>query len=100
VYDDAARRIVDAVLEGFNGTIFAYGQTSTGKTYSMEGNVDSQEHKGIILHAFDHIFAHISSVKDVTFPSARQANYISIGADRRPGCAAAVGRRSVGIGRR
>ena len=29
--------IVDRVLEGFNATIFAYGQTSTGKTYTMEG---------------------------------------------------------------
>ena len=67
VYDDAARPIVDAVLEGFNGTIFAYGQTGTGKTYTMEGIVDDQENKGIILHAFDHIFAHISKVKDVTF---------------------------------
>ena len=67
VYDDAARPIVDAVLEGFNGTIFAYGQTGTGKTYTMEGVVENQEHKGIILHAFDHIFAHISTVKDITF---------------------------------
>jgi len=67
IYDDAGRPIVDAVLEGFNGTIFAYGQTGTGKTYTMEGVVDNQEHKGIILHAFDHIFAHISSVKDREF---------------------------------
>jgi kinesin family protein 3/17 len=67
VYDDAARPIVDAVLEGFNGTIFAYGQTGTGKTYSMEGVVNNEEHKGIILHAFDHIFSHISTVKDTTF---------------------------------
>jgi len=29
---------VDSVLEGFNGTIFAYGQTGTGKTFTMEGN--------------------------------------------------------------
>ncbi|WP_304937799.1 kinesin family protein, partial [Dubosiella newyorkensis] len=55
------------VLEGFNGTIFAYGQTGTGKTYTMEGVVENQDHKGIILHAFDHIFAHISTVKDITF---------------------------------
>lgn len=29
--------IVNEVLEGFNCTIFAYGQTGTGKTYTMEG---------------------------------------------------------------
>lgn len=67
IYDDCARPIVDAVLEGFNGTIFAYGQTGTGKTYTMEGEVTSEEDKGIILHAFDHIFAHISQVKDREF---------------------------------
>jgi len=28
---------VNEVLEGYNCTIFAYGQTGTGKTYTMEG---------------------------------------------------------------
>ena len=67
IYDDAGRPIVQAVLEGFNGTILAYGQTGTGKTYTMEGVVDNEEHKGIILRSFDHIFAYISTVKDKEF---------------------------------
>jgi hypothetical protein len=29
-----------SVLEGYNGTIFAYGQTGTGKTFTMEGNIN------------------------------------------------------------
>lgn len=37
IYDEAVRPIVDSVLAGFNGTVFAYGQTGTGKTYTMEG---------------------------------------------------------------
>ena len=37
VYDYTARSVVDSVLEGFNGTVFAYGQTSSGKTFTMEG---------------------------------------------------------------
>lgn len=37
VYDQVCKPIVDSVLEGYNGTIFAYGQTGTGKTYTMEG---------------------------------------------------------------
>ena len=67
IYDDIARPIVEAVLDGFNGTVFAYGQTGTGKTYTMEGVIQADEHKGVILHAFDHIFAHISNVKDKEF---------------------------------
>jgi kinesin family protein 3/17 len=67
IYDDAARPIVDSVLEGYNGTIFAYGQTGAGKTYTMEGEITSEADKGIILHAFDHIFAYISKIKNKTF---------------------------------
>eukprot|EP01018_Ginkgo_biloba_P020680 Gb_35173 [translate_table: standard] len=37
IYDQAITPIVNEVLEGFNCTIFAYGQTGTGKTYTMEG---------------------------------------------------------------
>ncbi|XP_042463003.1 kinesin-like protein KIN-5C isoform X1 [Zingiber officinale] len=37
LYDQAVVPIVREVLEGFNCTIFAYGQTGTGKTYTMEG---------------------------------------------------------------
>lgn len=37
VYKTVCQPIVDSVLEGYNGTIFAYGQTGTGKTYTMEG---------------------------------------------------------------
>ncbi|XP_052172781.1 kinesin-like protein KIN-5C [Diospyros lotus] len=37
LYDQAIVPIVNEVLEGFNCTIFAYGQTGTGKTYTMEG---------------------------------------------------------------
>lgn len=37
LYNEAFRPLIDSVLDGFNGTIFAYGQTGTGKTYTMEG---------------------------------------------------------------
>lgn len=38
IYNRVCKPIVDGVLEGYNGTIFAYGQTGTGKTYTMEGS--------------------------------------------------------------
>ncbi|XP_051150145.1 kinesin-like protein KIN-5C [Andrographis paniculata] len=44
LYDQAVVPIVNEVLEGFNCTIFAYGQTGTGKTYTMEG--DCKRSKG------------------------------------------------------
>ncbi|XP_031399313.1 kinesin-like protein KIN-5B [Punica granatum] len=39
IYDQAIAPIVNEVLDGFNCTIFAYGQTGTGKTYTMEGGM-------------------------------------------------------------
>lgn len=38
VYDSVAKGIVSSVVEGLNGTIFAYGQTSSGKTFTMQGS--------------------------------------------------------------
>ncbi|XP_017862241.1 PREDICTED: kinesin-like protein KIF3A [Drosophila arizonae] len=64
LYVDTARPIVDKVLEGYNGTILAYGQTGTGKTYTMSGNPDSPQTKGIIPNAFAHIFGHIAKAQD------------------------------------
>ena len=39
LYDETVRPLVDSVLQGFNGTVFAYGQTGTGKTYTMQGDL-------------------------------------------------------------
>ena len=54
VYNLTARPIVDCVLEGYNGTIFAYGQTGTGKTYTMEGVRSSPELKEYDKHLYIH----------------------------------------------
>lgn len=48
IYKKSAFHIVENVLEGYNGTIFAYGQTGCGKTHTMMGNIKNQDEKGII----------------------------------------------------
>uniref|UniRef100_A0A061S6B5 Kinesin-like protein n=1 Tax=Tetraselmis sp. GSL018 TaxID=582737 RepID=A0A061S6B5_9CHLO len=60
LYRVTASPIVDSVLEGYNGTIFAYGQTGTGKSFTMEGKDDPEELRGIIPNSFNHIFGAIS----------------------------------------
>lgn len=52
VFKQAALPIIESVLEGYNGTIFAYGQTGTGKTHTMEGLKADPVHKGIIPRTF------------------------------------------------
>ena len=54
LYDQAIHPIVNTVLEGFSCTIFAYGSTGTGKTYTMEGECRRAEASisflGLLLH--------------------------------------------------
>ena len=61
IYDEVAFPIVDSIFQGYNGTIFAYGQTGCGKTFTMMGIVDNPELKGIIPNAFSHIFGFIKT---------------------------------------
>jgi hypothetical protein len=49
---------------GMAGTVFAYGQTSAGKTFTMEGPGDSDDTAGIIKNSFQHIFNQISRTPD------------------------------------
>ncbi|CAD5116966.1 DgyrCDS5804 [Dimorphilus gyrociliatus] len=60
LYDETFRDLVQSVLDGFNGTIFAYGQTGTGKTFTMQGVKNDPEMRGIIPNSFEHIFQHIA----------------------------------------
>ncbi|CAH1099428.1 unnamed protein product [Psylliodes chrysocephalus] len=64
LYSNVAVPIVEQVLEGYNGTIFAYGQSGTGKTYTMIGDVGNPDHQGIIPNIFSHIFAQITLAKN------------------------------------
>ena len=52
-----ASSVVDDVLNGRNGTLFAYGQTSSGKTFTMEGlNVHEPEKQGIVPRIASDLF--------------------------------------------
>lgn len=61
--------IINSVLEGFNGSIMAYGQTSSGKTHTMLGpSIDDDENKGIIPRMVQGIFEKIeSAAEDIEF---------------------------------
>ncbi|MBN3292103.1 KINH protein, partial [Polypterus senegalus] len=64
VYNACARQIVKDVLEGYNGTIFAYGQTSSGKTHTMEGKLHDPDGMGIIPRIVQDIFNYIYSMDE------------------------------------
>ncbi|KAI9316029.1 hypothetical protein BX666DRAFT_2122305 [Dichotomocladium elegans] len=69
VFESVASGLVDRFIDGYNVTILAYGQTSSGKTYTMGTEVRDQsdpEHQGIIPRAMAAIFAHLSGKKSMT----------------------------------
>ncbi|XP_043939543.1 kinesin heavy chain isoform X2 [Protopterus annectens] len=64
VYNACAKQIVKDVLGGYNGTIFAYGQTSSGKTHTMEGKLHDPPQMGIIPRITQDIFSHIFAMDE------------------------------------
>ncbi|KAH6607494.1 hypothetical protein Trco_003807 [Trichoderma cornu-damae] len=62
IFDYSIRPTVDDILNGYNGTVFAYGQTGAGKSYTMMGsNIDDAEQRGVIPRIVEQIFASIMS---------------------------------------
>jgi centromeric protein E len=53
IFENEAKKLVLSALDGYNVTIFAYGQTASGKTFTMRG---TENHLGIIPLALVEIF--------------------------------------------
>ena len=61
VYQEVGHRIIQSTMAGYNGTIFCYGQTSSGKTHTMYG---TEENPGIVRLAAQDIYSIIESTPD------------------------------------
>ena len=59
IYEEVAKPVVEGVFDGWNGSILAYGQTSSGKTFTMQGVLLQEELKGIVPRVVDEIFSFI-----------------------------------------
>ena len=67
VYDACSHDIVHSVIEGYNGTILAYGQTGAGKTYTMSGGTQNYKFRGIIPRAISQVFHEIQNKPELSF---------------------------------
>ena len=83
IYEKTIKKIVESSLIGINGTVFMYGQTGAGKTYTMlgprhENNIENsisvekvsfydeiKENSGILLSALNNFFEMINQVKSI-----------------------------------
>ncbi|KAH0794977.1 Kinesin motor domain containing protein [Histomonas meleagridis] len=64
IYSEMASDIVNGVMNGTNGTIFAYGSTGSGKTFTIMGDA---QNPGIVPLAIDHIFNYIDDHPERSF---------------------------------
>jgi hypothetical protein len=108
MFEDVAKGTVEDVLKGFNGTIFAYGQTGAGKSHrcasplrhsdlsvlgvshSMFGVSDNAALRGIIPRAASHLFEGINNAEDVeevVRVAPCIAALVRLSRDSRPCCA-------------
>ncbi|EGG13785.1 kinesin family member 3 [Cavenderia fasciculata] len=82
VYDDAAKPVIEDIMLGYNGTIFVYGQTSSGKTHTMQGpSIDDPELKGVIPRMINTVFDCITKA-DENIEFIVKASYIEIYMER------------------
>ncbi|KAL7750647.1 hypothetical protein RI367_003989 [Sorochytrium milnesiophthora] len=69
-YDTCVRKLIDKCLEGYNGCIFCYGQSASGKTFTMQGPSDlsmsemsTSDQRGIIQRVAEQITAYAADVQ-------------------------------------
>ncbi|KAK9794064.1 hypothetical protein WJX73_003057 [Symbiochloris irregularis] len=66
VFEQVAQPVVASALEGINGTVFAYGATGSGKTFTVTGGVGRYVDRGLIPRAVSHVFAAAAERPDCT----------------------------------
>uniref|UniRef100_A0A2K5Y6A5 Kinesin-like protein KIF21A n=1 Tax=Mandrillus leucophaeus TaxID=9568 RepID=A0A2K5Y6A5_MANLE len=68
IYIQCIEKLIEGCFEGYNATVFAYGQTGAGKTYTMGTGFDVnivEEEQGIISRAVKHLFKNIEEKKHI-----------------------------------
>ena len=73
VYQNTAQKLLPGIIEGFNATVFAYGATGSGKTYTMLGTINKE---GIMTRSITDLFKLINSKKNNEFKM--EVSYIEI----------------------
>lgn len=84
IYEETTQSLIRKLVNGFNSTVFAYGQTSSGKTHTMRGTADEP---GIIAMAVQEVFGLIESLQDREFLLRVSYMEVCCGACAAIGCA-------------
>lgn len=64
VFSRIGEPIIKNFFDGWNGAIMAYGQTSSGKTHTMQGNILDEEKRGLVPRIIENLFQRIEAQSD------------------------------------
>ena len=53
IFEKTTKFLIDGIMQGYNASVFAYGSTGAGKTYTMLG---SEENPGIMMNSIEELF--------------------------------------------
>ncbi|KAI8922216.1 P-loop containing nucleoside triphosphate hydrolase protein [Powellomyces hirtus] len=76
VYDECVNSVMKGLLDGYNGTIMAYGQTGAGKTFTMTGASENYKHRGLIPRSISQVFREINDRPQLSYTA--RISYIEI----------------------
>ncbi|KAF2484122.1 P-loop containing nucleoside triphosphate hydrolase protein [Neohortaea acidophila] len=82
IFQEVVSPILDEVLNGFNCTIFAYGQTGTGKTYTMSGDITDMlpipDEAGIVPRVLHNLFDRLGEEASDKYESSVKCSFIEL----------------------
>ncbi|KAK7199670.1 OSM3-like kinesin [Novymonas esmeraldas] len=70
--------LADAVLQGYNATVFAYGQSGSGKTHTMTGKLSQRDMWGIMPQVVDYLFSEIKKLTSPTKTFKVKVSYVEL----------------------
>ncbi|KAG5496127.1 hypothetical protein JKF63_02428 [Porcisia hertigi] len=70
--------LADAVLQGYNATVFAYGQSGSGKTHTMTGKLSQRDMWGMMPQVVDYLFSEIKKLTSSTKTFKVKVSYVEL----------------------
>ncbi|KAL3901744.1 MAG: hypothetical protein SGCHY_000372 [Lobulomycetales sp.] len=67
MFEEAALPIIKTLLDGYNGTLMAYGQTGAGKTFTMTGASENYKHRGLVPRTISQVFREIADRPETAY---------------------------------
>ncbi|KAG5470464.1 hypothetical protein LSCM1_01708 [Leishmania martiniquensis] len=78
IFLQEVKPLADAVLQGYNATVFAYGQSGSGKTHTMTGKLTQRDMWGMMPQVVDYLFSEIKKLTSSTRTFKVKVSYVEL----------------------